>query len=176
MRAALALLSAVVLLLVFPPIAAASGSEAEANQAEINKNVVRRAFRALEQGDLKTLNEVYDPKRPIHTPQGKTVLQGGGPYTELKESCGRCAALNPRKITIDLILAEGDLVTVRSTWTGKYSGTYRGTPVTGKDIEVIYTNVYRIVGGRIVENWVGADRLALAEQLGMTLAPATTPN
>ena len=87
-----------------------------------------------------------------------------------------CAALNPRKITIDLILAEGDLVAVRSTWTGKYSGAYRGMPVTGKDVEVIYTNAYRIVGGRILENWVGADRLALAEQLGMKLVPATTPN
>jgi len=173
MRAALAILSAVVLLMVSTAIVTASGP-AEANQAEINKNVVRRAFRALEQGDLTTLNEVYDPKGPIHTPQGKTVLQGG-PYTDLKGSCGMCAALNPRKITIDLILAEGDLVTVRSTWTGKYTGTYRGTPVTGKDVEVIYTNVYRIVGGRIVENWVGADRLALAEQLGMKLAPAATP-
>ena len=175
MRAALAILSAVVLLGVSTPIATASGPEAEANQAEINKNVVRRAFWALEQGDLNTLNEVYDPKGPIHTPQGKTVLQGG-PYADLKGSCGMCAALNPRKITIDLILAEGDLVTVRSTWTGKYTATYRGTPVTGKDVEVIYTNVYRIVGSRIVENWVGADRLALAEQLGMKLAPATTPN
>jgi predicted ester cyclase len=79
----------------------------------------------------------------------------------------------PRNITIDLILAEGDLVTVRSTWTGKYTGTYRGMPVADKDVVMIYTNVYRIAGGKIVENWVGMDRFALAEQLGMKLAPAS---
>jgi ketosteroid isomerase-like protein len=175
MRALLAFLSTVVLLVMCMPIANASGPEAETTQADINKNLVRRVFQALEQGDLKTLNDLYDPKGPIHTPQGKTVLQGG-PYTDLKGSCQMCAALNPRKITIDLILAEGDLVAVRSTWSGKYTGTYRNTPVTAKDVELIYTNVYRIAGGRIVENWVGADRLALAEQLGMKLVPAATPN
>ena len=84
-----------------------------------------------------------------------------------------CAALNPRKITIDLILAEGDLVTVRSTWTGKYAGTYRGMPVADKDVVMIYTNVYRIAEGKIVENWAAMDRLGLAEQLGMKLAPVS---
>ncbi len=175
MRTPLAFLSTIVLLVMSTPIANASGPETETTQADINKNLVRRVFQALEQGDLKTLNDLYDPEGPIHTPQGKTVLQGG-PYTDLKGSCQMCAALNPRKITIDLILAEGDLVAVRSTWTGKYTGTYKGMPITGKDVEVIYTNIYRIVGGRIVENWVGADRLALAEQLGMKLAQAATPN
>jgi len=56
--------------------------------------VVRRAFQALEQGDLKTLNEVYDPKRPVHMPRGKIILQGG-PFTDLKSSCPMCASLSP---------------------------------------------------------------------------------
>jgi predicted ester cyclase len=65
-------------------------------------------------------------------------------------------------------------VTVRSTWSGKHTGTYRGRPVTDKDVVMIYTNVYRITAGKIVENPVGVDRLALAEQLGMKLVPMST--
>jgi hypothetical protein len=94
MRTAIGALSAVILLGACTQISAAGGSESKANQAEINKNVVRRIFKALEQGDLKTLNEVYDPNGPIHTPQGKLIMQGG-PYTDLKSSCPMCRHKSP---------------------------------------------------------------------------------
>jgi predicted ester cyclase len=142
-----------------------------APQGETNKAVVRRAFQALESGDLKTLNEVFDPKGPIHTSRGKTIMQGG-PFTDLKSSCPMCASLSNRKITIDLLLADGDMAAVRSTWSGKYSGTVRGMAVADKDVSVVYTNIYRIADGKIVENWYLSDSLSLAEQLGMKLVPA----
>ena len=83
-----------------------------------------------------------------------------------------CAALKQRKITVDVMLAEGDLVAVRSTWSGRYTGDYKGMAVVDKEVSLVYTNIYRVVDGRIRENWADADRLSLAEQLGMKLAPA----
>jgi predicted ester cyclase len=157
---------AAVLTGVLLAILTAQGQESATSQANANKAVVRHAFQALEQGDLKTLNEVFDPK-------GNVILQGG-PFTSLKESCPMCAALSNRKIAIDLIVAEGDLVAVRSTWSGKYSGTVRGMTVADKDVSVVYTNIYRIADGKIAENWYQADSLSLAEQLGMKLVPADT--
>jgi predicted ester cyclase len=148
----------------------ARGQEPVTNVAEANKNVVRRAFQAFNQGDLKTLNEVFDAKAVLHSPQGKDRLRGD-PLTELKDACPMCAALSDRKIKVDLILAEGDLVAVRSTWSGRYSGTVRGT-VAGKDVSVVYTNIYRVAGGKIIENWAQVDGLSLVEQLGMKLTPA----
>jgi ketosteroid isomerase-like protein len=116
----------------------AIGQEPVANVTEANKNVVRRAFQAFNQGDLKTLNEIFDAKAVLHSPQGKDKLRGG-PLTELKDACPMCAALSDRKIKVDLILAEGDLAAVRSTWSGRYSGTVR--TVAGKDVSVVYTNI-----------------------------------
>jgi ketosteroid isomerase-like protein len=156
------------LLLTMPP---AQGQQSATKQAEANKAAVRRAFQALEGGDLKTLNEIFDPKGPIHTSRGKIFLQGG-PFADLKSSCPMCASLSNRKITIDLLLSDGDLVAVRSTWSGKYSGTVRGIAVAGKDVSIVYTNIYRVADGKIVENWYQPDSLSLAEQLGMKLTPA----
>jgi hypothetical protein len=97
MRIALAFAS--MLLAMLP----AQGQEWASKQAEANKDVVRRAFQALERGELNTLNEIFDPKGPIHTHRGKTILQGG-PFADLKSSCPMCASLSNRKITIDCSL------------------------------------------------------------------------
>jgi predicted ester cyclase len=155
-----------ILLAILP----AQGQEQATKQADANKAVVRRAFQALEQGDVKTLNEVYDAKGLVHSPRGKISVQGG-PFTDLKSTCPMCASLSNRKITIDLLLSDGDLVAVRSTWSGKYSGTIRGMAVPEKDVSILYTNIYRIADGKIVENWYQSDNLSLAEQLGMKLTP-----
>jgi predicted SnoaL-like aldol condensation-catalyzing enzyme len=167
MRTALIFASALVAVL------AAQGQAPATNQADANKAVVRRAFQALEQGDVKTLNEVYDPRGLVHSPRGKTTVQGG-PFTDLKSTCPMCASLSNRKITVDQLLSDGDLVAVRSTWSGKYSGTIRGMAVPEKDVSIVYTNIYRIADGKIVENWYQSDNLSLAEQLGMKLTPADT--
>lgn len=148
----------------------AQGQEQATKQADVNKAVVRRAFQALEQGDVKTLNEVYDPKGLVHSTRGKTSVQGG-PFADLKSTCPMCASLSNRKITIDMLLSDGDMVAVRSTWSGKYSGTIRGMAVPEKDVSIVYTNIYRIADGKIVENWYQSDNLSLAEQLGMKLMP-----
>ncbi len=142
-------------------------------QAEANKAVVARAFQALDQGDLAILNDVFDPKGPIHSTRGTTTLQGG-PFTELSGSCPMCANLSSRKITIDMMVSEGDLITVRSTWTGKFTGKFRGMLFSGKDIRIVYTNIYRIAGGRIVENWYTTNGLDVADQLGIKLVSPTS--
>lgn len=141
---------------------------------DANKAIVRRAFAAFEQGDVATLNELFDPEGPWHTPNGMTIRQGG-PFKDLAGSCPMCAKLEERKIVIDVMLAEGDLVSVRSTWSGLYTGTFHGVAVSRKPLTLIYANIYRVSGGRIRENWATADRLHAAEQLGFQLAPAVSP-
>jgi ketosteroid isomerase-like protein len=139
---------------------------------EQNKALVRKLFQAIQDGDLATFNSISNPKGLVHTFSGTKEM--GGPHSDLKAACPMCVSVNPRHVTIDFMLAEDDLVTVRSTTRGTHSGTLIGIPATGHEISISYINVYRIRDGRIVENWVGADRLALAQQLGMKLCPKST--
>src|ERR1700678_3400838 len=66
------------------------GQQSAANDAEANKVLVQRAFQSFNQGDFKTLNDVFDPKGPIHGRRGQDKVQGG-PFAELKDSCPMCA-------------------------------------------------------------------------------------
>jgi ketosteroid isomerase-like protein len=151
-------------------LAVASGAQAQGSDTEANKAVVRRAITAMQQGDLPTLNAIFDPNGPWHIPNGTTIKQGG-PFTDLHSSCPMCASLQGRKIAIDVMLAEGDLVAVRSIWTGTYMGMVRGVAIAGKPVTLVYMNIYRVAGGRIVENWALADGASLAKQLGFVIAP-----
>ncbi len=143
------------------------------SQVEQNKIVVRRLAEALEQGDLRTLNDLQDPKGLVHSSRGTRDI--GGPYSDLKDACPLCPVLSPRQLTIEFMVAEGDLVAIRATARGIQSGPLGNLPASGKEITLTYHSVYRIRGGRIVELWVGMDRLSLMEQLGMKLCPQDAP-
>jgi predicted ester cyclase len=86
-----------------------------------------------------------------------------------------CAALEQSKIVIDVMVGESDLVSVRSTWSGLYTGTSRGVSFHQKPPTLAYFNVYRVSGGRIRENWAEYDRMSMAEQLGFQVTPPSNP-
>lgn len=141
----------------------------QVDSAEANKALVRAFLKALETGDIAAMNVIRGAVGVTHSPNGES--RPATTSANLGERCPMCAALPDRKISIDMMLAEGDLVSVRSTWTGTYTGGYRGMGIAApKPVTVRYVNIYRIANGRIVENWASYDRLALAEQLGFDLA------
>lgn len=149
---------------------AASPAQGPDSQLEANKAIARAALNALQQGDLKALNKLYEPNGSVHTPSGATQSEHG-PHSNLKDASPLLVALNPRQIDIEVMLAEGDLVAVRWTLRGKQSGNYRGVPPTGKELSFAFTNIFRIRNGRIAENWASTNPLPAMEQIGFTLTP-----
>jgi predicted ester cyclase len=57
-------------------------------------------------------------------------------------------------------------VAVRQTWRGTHTGNFLGIPPTGKQVAFTSTEVYRVAGGRLAEEWVELDMLGLLQQLG----------
>jgi steroid delta-isomerase-like uncharacterized protein len=63
-------------------------------------------------------------------------------------------------------IAQGDLVVTRLTWRGVHSGDLAGVPATGRSIELRGINMFRVQGGRAVEQWAELDMLGLLQQIG----------
>ena len=57
------------------------------------------------------------------------------------------------------------------TWTARHTGEVMGIPATGKSVQVRGMGVYRMLDGRIVEEHVIEDMMALLVQLGVAPAP-----
>jgi steroid delta-isomerase-like uncharacterized protein len=76
------------------------------------------------------------------------------------------------RVTIEDLVAEGDKVAVRRSYEGTHQGELLGIPATGKQLQVGSISIFRLVDGKIAENWEQLDRLALLQQLGVIPAPS----
>lgn len=70
------------------------------------------------------------------------------------------------RITIHDIIAEGEIVALRTTGRGTHKGAFFGIPPTGKEIVFHETNFNRIVDGKLVEHWADRGNLEVMQQLG----------
>lgn len=69
--------------------------------------------------------------------------------------------------TPEFLVAEEDMVVVHDSLRLKHKGEFQGHPATGKEATLSGTDIYRIVGGKIVEQWVEGNQLDLMQQLGV---------
>jgi predicted ester cyclase len=64
------------------------------------------------------------------------------------------------------MLAEGDMVCARVTFSGTHQGEFMGLPPTGKRIEVDAIDIVRIRDGQVAEHWGVFDAMLMMQQLG----------
>jgi predicted ester cyclase len=70
-------------------------------------------------------------------------------------------------LTIEDAIAGGEMVWLRLSATGTHEGSFMGTLGTGRRIELTVIDIARLVDGRLVEHWGVADRLSVAQQIGL---------
>jgi SnoaL-like polyketide cyclase len=63
--------------------------------------------------------------------------------------------------------AGGDRVVSHCTMRGTHSGVWMGIAATGKKVSVPVITIHRILGAKIVEDWVLVGSLSLFQQLGL---------
>ena len=138
---------------------------------EQNKAVVRAFVEAINGKDWRRLDELV-------TPDFARQSSACGPppirsRDQLRDFLAGEAITFPDACeTIHFMLAEGDMVVHRQTRRFKPKGIFRGNPPTDKEAIVGSVDIYRIVNGRIIEQWSYADRLGMMHQLDNFPMPA----
>ena len=103
--------------------------------------------------------------RPVH---GK--MKGHAEHKSHPEAVKN--AFSNVRITIDHLIAEGDMAAARLTIHAKHTGEFWGIAPTGKEIKITGMHMYRIEDGKIAEAWSEEDLLGLLRQLGVMPALA----
>ena len=150
---------------VFPVVLAIAvlASPAAAGDLEQNKAVARTALEEiLGRGRIDENEAIYAPDYVSHG-GGRDV----GRVQDRETVKGWRQAFPDLRLTIDKIVAEGDLVAVRFLAEGTNTGSGNGLQATGKPIRMAAMTILRIVDGKIVEEWPMFDQLDLLRQLGL---------
>jgi predicted ester cyclase len=126
---------------------------------EQNKAIFLRFIRELQKGNLDIIDEVCSPDFAFHSPNWPgwpRRLEGARKLATHARTLFRDA-----QGTLDDIIAEGDKIAVRWTFTGTWIGEQRlgasgfagRIPAFGEKITVGSMSWYRFVDGKIVEDW-----------------------
>jgi len=70
------------------------------------------------------------------------------------------------------VIAEGDRVVLRATFSGTHKGTFAGIAPTGRSISIEAIVIYKIADGKIVQHWIQLNPAALMQQLTAASAGA----
>lgn len=129
--------------------------------SDTNKQIVRRAFEALMDGDLDPLRDLLAPGALLHQCgfldpiPAQAILQGEFP---------RQGRLRDRAVRLERMVGEGDTVALHWQTSGIYSDPDSpqrdGTPVSFPSMTFV-----RLVAGRIAEIWNIQDISTLQMQL-----------
>jgi predicted ester cyclase len=77
------------------------------------------------------------------------------------------AAIPDLQADLQQLIVAGDRVTVHYRFHGHFTGRWADTQGQGQAIDFVATDIYRIVDGKIADNWHIEDNLALMRQLGL---------
>jgi steroid delta-isomerase-like uncharacterized protein len=137
---------------------------------EQNKAFVRQMVEEVfNQGNVSQIDEFMAPNFVEHEelPPGiPRDREGVSHLTSMLHS-----AFPDFKATIDDIVAEGEKVVIRQTWSGSHKGEFMGIPPTGKSVSFGVIDILRIADGKCVEHWGQMDSMSLMQQLGAIPAP-----
>ena len=130
---------------------------------EQNKAIARRAFEEiLNKGDFELAKQLYAKDFVNHGIHRDASLEED--QAALK---GWHQAFPDVVIAPEKLIAEDDLVTVYWIARGTNTGTGNGLPATGKKAELSGITIWRIVDGKIKEEWSAFDQLSMMQQLGL---------
>jgi steroid delta-isomerase-like uncharacterized protein len=134
-----------------------------ASTTEANIAIFRHAIeQGWNRGNLAAIDELFAPdfvEHQVGIAPGRDGVKGS--IQELR------SAFTDFHLQVEDAIAEGDRVWLRLHATGTHAGPFMGVPATGRRIDVTVIDIVRIADGRLVEHWGVADRLAVAQQIGL---------
>ncbi len=162
----------IALLLALVVVAAACVPSGQ-REREANKMVVERFTEVLNAADFDALDELVTEDFRRHSQAtGDVQVNSREEFKELQRSF--LTSMPDQRVTIQMLIAEGDKVAGLATYAGTQTGPMGEFPITGKAAVSTFLSVFRLEDGKIAELWVEWDNLAMLGQLGLFPPPCPT--
>jgi steroid delta-isomerase-like uncharacterized protein len=139
-------------------------------ELEANKELVQRFTDVCNEADWDALSPLVAEDFKRHSAATGADISSLDEYIGLQKTF--MATFPDQKITLDQLLAEGEFVATRATYSGTHSGAMGESQAAGKSASIPFLAVFRVESGKLAEMWVEWDNLAMLSQLGLYPPPA----
>ncbi len=131
--------------------------------SEENKAIARRDYEEVwNNRNLAAIDDLYEPDHLRHGGVGESGNAGYRQFVTMYTD-----AFPDVRFTVEDVIAEGDKVVTRWTAIGTHKGDLPDIPATGTLVTVTGISIYKVLNGKIVEEWGSWDGLGLMQQLGV---------
>jgi predicted ester cyclase len=145
-------------------------AQATRAETERNKEIVRRFVQeVVNEGNYNVADELFADKYVRHDPTIPEEKRGPDGFKETVEMWR--TGFPDVEMTLDEMIADGDLVAFRATEVGTHEGEFMRIAPTGERYEVTGNVMYRLEDGKLIETWACFDMLGLFSQLGVVETP-----
>ena len=136
------------------------------SRLEANKALVRRFVDEVK--NQRKLDRIGEYFAADYTEHNGTVASFGGGAAGYARFLGHLFEAFPDdRVEIELITADGDLVSYRARESGTHKGEFLKIPATNKAATWTEIQFFRIKNGKVVEHWVDVDIFSWFQQLGI---------
>jgi steroid delta-isomerase-like uncharacterized protein len=133
------------------------------HDSDANVELVRAGFRAFNAGDTEACLAIMAPDIIMNLAEAPGPQRGRETWRHGFELMRR--AFPDLDAHIEDIFGAGDKVAVRLRFRGTHSGDFLGFPATGRTVEYVSHEFYRVAGGLVAEEWICSDMATLFRQL-----------
>jgi steroid delta-isomerase-like uncharacterized protein len=130
--------------------------------AEVYKAAVRRFYEEVINGrNVEVIDELLTPDGVDYT-FGSQGVEASKQFFRMLHK-----AFADLRVEVHDVIAEGELVAARVTYSGTHQGEFVGIPATGRQARTSGVDLFRMQDGRQAEHWGGPDMASLLQQLGV---------
>ena len=140
---------------------------------ERNKDLARQAIGIWTTGVFDAVDELYAPEyvnHQHHDPDDPRDIHGAEAMKRFARKFRE--AFPDFHDSVDIQIAEGDMVATRFTSTGTHRGTFMGVEPTNRELTWTGITIDRIAEGKMVESWANWDMMGMMQQLNAVSAPS----
>jgi steroid delta-isomerase-like uncharacterized protein len=129
-----------------------------------NVELVRAGFEAFNSGDADACLAHVAPDLVINLAELPEPQHGQDVWRQGFEMMH--GAFPDLEAHVEDIFGAGDKVAVRVRFRGTHTGEFLGFPATGRTVEYVSHEFYRVADGLVAEEWICSDMASLFQQLG----------
>jgi predicted ester cyclase len=127
-----------------------------------NKEIAKAWFADIDSNNFDGVKTLMDSRHAFHNPM---TLEPAGKDQHIGMMQMMTTSFKGQH-HVELLISEGEYVTVKGKWSGTHAGEFNGVPATNKHVEFSFIDIFRIINGKVTDEYFEMNPMSIMMQIG----------